>query len=208
MWLSFPYHIQCVSHSIFNSGQHFTLSFSTYSSHAAVVPTRVLIAHPPAPALGTYSTALGTYRRWQWSILFWYTGCWWSILYWYTGWRLSILYSGDVGVEHRSLETCEWTCGYPFPMHIQCVSNSICNSGQHFTLSFSTYSSHAAVVPTRLLIEHPPAQALGTYTRWRWSILFWYTGWRWSILYWYTGWRWSILYSRVVGVERRSLETV
>ena len=22
-----------------------------------------------------------------------------------TGWRLSILYSGDVGVEHRSLET-------------------------------------------------------------------------------------------------------
>ena len=36
-------HIQCVSHSIFNSGQHFTLSFSTYSSHAAVVPTRVLI---------------------------------------------------------------------------------------------------------------------------------------------------------------------
>ena len=43
-------HIQCVSHSILNSGQHFTLSFSTYSSHAAVVPTRVLIAHPPAPA--------------------------------------------------------------------------------------------------------------------------------------------------------------
>ena len=80
-------HIQCVSHSIFNSGQHFTLSFSTYSSHAAVVPTRVLIAHPPAPALGTYS-------RWRWSILFWYTG-----------WRWSILYSGNVGVEHHSLET-------------------------------------------------------------------------------------------------------
>ena len=44
-------HIQCVSHSIFNSGQHLTLSFSTYSSHAAVVPTRLLLAHPPAPAL-------------------------------------------------------------------------------------------------------------------------------------------------------------
>ena len=29
-------HIQCVSHSIFNSWQHFTLFFSTYSSHAAV----------------------------------------------------------------------------------------------------------------------------------------------------------------------------
>ena len=28
-------HIQCVSHSIFNSWKHFTLS-STYSSHAAV----------------------------------------------------------------------------------------------------------------------------------------------------------------------------
>ena len=94
-------HIQCVSHSIFNSGQHFTLSFSSYSSHAAVVPIRLLIAHPPAPALGTY------------------TGWRWSILYWYTGWRWSILYSGDVGVEHRSLETCELTCDYPFPMHIQ-----------------------------------------------------------------------------------------
>ena len=93
-------------------------------------------------------------------------------------------------------------------MHIQCVSHSICNSGQYFTLSFSTYSSHAAVVPTRLLIEHPPAPALGTYTRWRWSILFWYTGWWWSILYWYTGWRLSILYSGDVGVEHRSLETV
>ena len=194
-------HIQCVSHSIFNSGQHFTLSFSTCSSHAAVVPTRLLIAHPPAPALGTYT-------RWRWSILFWYTGWRWSILYWYTGWWWSILYSGDVGVEHRSLETCELTCGYPFPMHIQCVSYSIFNSGQHFTLSFSTYSSHAAVVPTRLLIAHPPAPPLGTYTRWRWSILFWYTGWRWSILYWYTGWRWSILYSGDVGVEHRSLETV
>ena len=49
------------------------------------------------------------------------------------------------------------TCGYPFPMHIQCVSHSIFNSGQHFTLSFSTYSSHAPVMPTRLLIAHPPA---------------------------------------------------
>ena len=84
---------------------------------------------------------------------------------------------------------CELICGYPFPMHIQCVSHSIFHSGQHFTLSSSTYSSHAAVVPTRLLIAHPPAPALGTYTRWRWSILFWYTGWQWSILYWYTGWR-------------------
>ena len=74
-------------------------------------------------------------------------------------------------MEHRSLETCELTCGYPFPMHIQCVSHSIFNSWQHFTLSFSTYSSHAAVVPTRLLIAHPPAPALGTYARWRWSIL-------------------------------------
>ena len=61
-------HIRCVSHSIFNSGQHFTLFFSSYSSHAAVVPTRLLIALPPAPALGTYT-------RWRWSILFWYTGC-------------------------------------------------------------------------------------------------------------------------------------
>ena len=71
----------------FSSGQHFKLSFSTYSSHAAVVPTRLLVAHPPAAALGTYT-------QWQWSILFWYTEWWWSILY-----------SGDVGVEHRSLET-------------------------------------------------------------------------------------------------------
>ena len=78
-------------------------------------------------------------------------------------------------------------------VHIQCVSHSIFSSGQHFTLSFSSYSSHAAVVPTRLLIAHPLVPALGTYTRWRCSILFWYTGWRWSILYWYTGWRWSIL---------------
>ena len=93
-------------------------------------------------------------------------------------------------------------------MLIQCVSHSIFNSGQHFTLSFSTYSSHVAVVPTRLLIAHPPAPALGTYTRWRWSIHCWYTGWRWSILYWYTEWRWSILYSGDVGVEHRSLETV
>ena len=91
-------HIQCISHLIFNSWQHFTLSFSTFSSHAAVVLTRVLIAHPPAPALGTYT-------RWRWSILFWYTGLRWSILYWNTGWRWSILYSGDVGVEHCSLET-------------------------------------------------------------------------------------------------------
>ena len=126
----FPMHIQCVSHSIFNSGQHFTLSFSTYSSYAAVVPTRLLIAHPPAPALGTYSPALGTYTRWRWSILFWYTGWRWSILYWYTGWRWRILYSEDVGVEQRSLET-ELTWGYPFPVHIQCVSHSIFNSGQH-----------------------------------------------------------------------------
>ena len=135
-------HILCVSHSIFNSGQHFTLSFSTYSSYAVVVPTRLLIAHPPAPALGTYSTALGTYTLWRWSILFWYTGWrwsilylytgWrWSILYLYTGWRWSILYSEDVGVEQRCLETCDLTCGYPFPMHIQCVSHSIFHSGQH-----------------------------------------------------------------------------
>ena len=68
---------------------------------------------------------------------------------------------------------CELTCGYPFPMHIQCVSHSIFNSGQHFTLSFSIYSSHAAVVLTVLLKAHPPAPALCTYTRWRWSILFW-----------------------------------
>ena len=93
-------------------------------------------------------------------------------------------------------------------MHIQCVSHSIFNSVQHFTSSFSTYSAHAAAVPTRLLIAHPPASGLGTYTRWRWSILFWFTRWRWSILYWYTGWRWSILYSGDVGVEDRSKETV
>ena len=57
-------------------------------------------------------------------------------------------------------------------MHIQCVSHSIFNSGQHFTLSFSTYFSHEAVVPTRLLLAHPPAPGLGMYTRWRLSILF------------------------------------
>ena len=34
--LSLCMHIQCVSHSIFNSVQHFTSSFFTYSSHAAV----------------------------------------------------------------------------------------------------------------------------------------------------------------------------
>ena len=194
-------HILCVSHSIFNSGQHFTLSLTTYSSHAAVVPTRVLIAHPPAPALGTYTrwrwSILFWYTGWRWSILYWYTGLRWSILYWYTGWWLGILYSGDVGVEHRSLETCELTCGYPFPIHIQCVSHLICNSGQYFTFSISTYSSHAAVGPTRLLIENPPAPAQGTYTQWRWSIL-----------YWYTGWRLGILYSGDVGVEHRSPETV
>ena len=65
-----------------------------------------------------------------------------------------------------------------------------------------------AVMLTRLPIAHPPAPALGTYTRWRGSILLWYTGWRWSIIYWYTGWQWSILYSGDVGVEHRSLETV
>ena len=150
--LSLYVHIQCVSHSIFNSGQHFTLSFSSYSSHAAVVPARLLIAHPLVPALGTYTrwrcSILFWYTGWRWSILYWYTGWRWSILYWCTGWRLSILYSADVGVEHRSLETCELTCGYPFRMHIQCVLHSIFNLGQHFTLSFSTYFSHAAVVPT------------------------------------------------------------
>ena len=184
-------HIQCVSHSVCNSGQHFTLSFSTYSSHAAVVPTRVLIAHPPAPALGTYS-------RWRWSILFWYTGWRWSILYWYTGWRWSILYSGDVVVEHRSLETVWVDMWLPFPfaysMHF---ASDFLISGQHFTSSFCTYPSHAGVMPTRLLIAHPPAPALCMYTRWWWSIL-----------YWYTGWRWSFLYSGDVGVEHRSLETV
>ena len=43
-------------------------------------------------------------------------------------------------------------------MHVQCVSLSSFHSGQHFTLSFSTYSSHAAVVPTRLLIALPGLQ--------------------------------------------------
>ena len=57
-------------------------------------------------------------------------------------------------------------------MHIHSVSRSIFNSVQHFTSSFSTYSSHAAVVPTRLQVAHPPASALGSYTRRRWSILF------------------------------------
>ena len=119
--LSLCIHIQCVSHSIFNSVQHFSSSFSTYSSYAAVVPTRLLIAHPPASALGTYTrwrwSILFWYTRWRWSNLFWYTRWQWSILYWYTGWRWSILYSGDVGVEDRSVETGELTCGYAFPMH-------------------------------------------------------------------------------------------
>ena len=43
-------------------------------------------------------------------------------------------------------------------MHVQCVSHPIVHSGQHFTSSFSTYSSHAAVVPTRLLLVHPRLQ--------------------------------------------------
>ena len=125
MWLSFPYAYSMCFAFHFNSGQHFTLSFSTYPSHAAVVPTRLLIAHPPAPALGTYT-------RWRWSILFWYIEWRWSILYWYTGWRWSILYSGDVGVELRiARRQCELTCGYPFHMHIQCVSHCIFNSGKH-----------------------------------------------------------------------------
>ena len=98
-----------------------------------------------------------------------------------------------------------------------------------FQIVLLYFSTHAAVVPTRLLIAHPPPPALGTYTRWRWSILFWYTRWRWSILFWYTrwrwsilfwytgwrwsilylytGWRWSILYSEDVVVEQRRLET-
>ena len=122
-------------------------------------------------------------------------------------------------MEHRSLETVlvDMWLSFPYAYSMR-VSHSIFNSGQHFTLSFFTYSSHAAVMPTRLLIAHHPAPALGTYTRWRWSILFWYTGWRWSILYWYTRWRWSILYlytgcrwsilySGGVGVEHCSLET-
>ena len=166
------------------------MSFSTYSSHAAVVPTRLLMAHPPVPGLGTYT-------RCRWSIIFWYTGLRWSIFYWNTGWRWSILYSGDVGVEHRSLETVWVDMWLSFPFSYSSVSHTIFNSCQHFTLSLSAYSSHAAVVPTRLLIAHPPTPALGTYTRWRWSIL-----------YWYTGWRWSIHYSDDVGVEHRSLETV
>ena len=183
MWLSFTYllQIQCVLHRIVFAGQHFTSSFSTYTSHAAVVPNRLLIVHPPAAALGTYT-------RWRWSILFWYTG-----------WQWSILYSGDVGVEHRSLVTVgvDMWLSFTYLLHIQWVLHRIVFAGQHFTSSFSTYSSHAAVVRTRLLIVHPPAPALGTYTRWRWSILFWYTG-----------WRWSILYSGDIGVEHRSLVTV
>ena len=93
-------------------------------------------------------------------------------------------------------------------MHIHSVSRSIFNSVQHFTSSFSTYSSHAAVVPTRLQVAHPPASALGTYTRRRWSILFWYTRWRWSILSWCSEWRGSILSSGDIGVEDRSMVTV
>ena len=56
---------------------------------------------------------------------------------------------------------CELICGYHFPMHIQCVSHSIFHSGQHFTLSFCTYSSHAAVVPTRLLFSASPGSSTG-----------------------------------------------
>ena len=194
-------HIQRVSPSIFNSGLHFTLSFSTYSSHAAVVPTKLLREHPwlqhwvrihdgggafssgIQDGGGAFSTgiqegggAFSTPETLEWNIVAW--------------------------------RRCALTCGYNFPLHIQCVLHSIFNSGQHFILSFSTYFSHAAAVPSRLLIAHPQAPALGTYTRWRWSILFWYTGWRFSILYLYTGWRWSILYPGDVGVEHCSLETV
>ena len=150
--LSLCMHIQCVSQSIFNSGQHFTSSFSTYFAHAAVVPSKLLIAHPPASALGSNLrwrwSILFRYSGWRWSILYWYTGWRWSILYWYTGWRWSILYSVDVGVQDRSLETCELTCGYPFPMHAYSLRFAFdFNSVQHFTSS-STYSSHAAVVPS------------------------------------------------------------
>ena len=151
-------HIQCVSHSIFNSGQHFTLPFSTCSSHAAVVPTRLSYSASPGSSTGyVYTMAV----------------------------EHSLLQRRRSGTSLPG-DSMSLTCGYPFPMHIQCVLHFIFNSGQHFTLSFSSYSSHAAVVPTILLIAHPPAPALGTYTRWRWSIL----------------------YSRDVGVEHRCLETV
>ena len=162
-------HIQCVSHSIFNSGQHFTLSFSTYSSHATVVPTRLLIAHPPADQT-SYSASPGSSTGYVYTMAVEH-----SLLVYKMGVEHSLLRRRRSGTS-VAWRQCELTCGYPFPMHIQCVSHSIFHSGQHFTLSFSTYSSHATVVPTRLLIAHPPAPALGTYTRWRWSILFWYTG--------------------------------
>ena len=144
-----------------------------------------------------------------------------------------------MAVEHSLLRRrkiiacrrCELTCGYPFPVHAYLMRFAlIFNSVQHFSSSFSTYSSHAAVVPSRLLIVHPPASAQGTntrrqwnilfwysewrwsilylYTGWRWSILNWYEGWRWRILYWYTGWRWSILFALDVGVDDRSMEKV
>ena len=137
-------HIQCVSHSIFNSGQHFTLSFSTYSSHATVVPTRLLIAHPPAYQT-SYSASPGSSTGYVYTIVVEH-----SLLVY----RMAVEHSPLVyrmGVEYSLLRRrrsgtsvawrqCELTCGYPFPMHIQCVSHSIFHLGQHFTLSFSTYS--------------------------------------------------------------------
>ena len=162
--LSLCMHIHCVLRSIFISVQHFTSSFSTYSSHAAVVPTRLLIAHPPASALGTYT-------RWRWSNLFWYKRWLWSILYWYTGWRWSILFSGDVGVEDGSMETVCVDMWLFFPY--ACIFTAFC-----VRVLIQSNISHrpSPLTLTRLLIEHPQASALGRNTRWRWSIPFCYSG--------------------------------
>ena len=201
MWLSFPYpySMRFAFDFYFRPTFHIVLLYLLFPCSCSAYQTSYS-ASPGSSTGYVYTMAV------EYSLLVYRMAVEHSLLVY--RWRWSILYSGDLGVEHRSLETCELTFSYPFPMHIQCVSLSIFNSGQHFTLSFSTYSSHAGVVPTRLLIAHPPAPALGTYTRWRWSILFWYTGWQWSILDWYIGWRLSILYSGDVAVEHRSLETV
>ena len=153
-------YIQCVSHPRFYQANISHRPSLYFFSLPAVVPTRLLTAHHSAAALGTY------------------TGCGWSILY-----------SGHVGMEDCTLETCELTCDYPFPtccVYIQCISHPRFYQTNISHRPSLYFYSLPAVVPTRLLMAHHSAAALGTYT----------------------GCGWSILYSGHVGVEDRTLETV
>ena len=60
-------------------------------------------------------------------------------------------------MEHRSLETYELACGYPFPMHIQCVSHSIFNSGCNaYQTSYSTSPGSNTGYVYTMAGEHSP----------------------------------------------------